>query len=416
MKIKIRNEKSAYNCFMFIFGMFSTMPILSIFGITMYVWGIVICGLIALLDWIRYGIKISKNTEISYIIMSILTCVSYYICISRMPEKWKNGIGTAFIQFILTLIIYVYFLSLKNKQPLKKFVYGVYVSSIFQMIWGYAQIIFNYMGKDLNNLVFKNILHMVSDSATQYQFGNLKVSGLCWNAGNLAPLVIFGYVYTNSIYLKILFVILSILSGSRTMMLGILFCLVLETIIRLKNKGKLSAKKILIFILAAILCVGFILINWNTTILFFNRIAGLLNITNNIKREGSTNTHYFYLSSIIRTTKLNDILSNLFGYGPGCSGYVFSHFYGYYVNSPKWSVECDYVNRLWNYGYFGTLVYYYWYIKNVFLCKKIDSKYIVLFVTLLFEGLFYNITFNWVSLLITFIFILEKENENIFLM
>ena len=45
---------------------------------------------------------------------------------------------------------------------------------------------------------------------------------------------------------------------------------------------------------------------------------------------------------------------------------------------------------------------------------KFDKKYAVLFTAFLFEGLLYNITFNWALFLIISVFLLAKSRINIF--
>ena len=76
----------------------------------------------------------------------------------------------------------------------------------------------------------------------------------------------------------------------------------------------------------------------------------------------------------------NDFISNLFGYGPGCSGYAQSELMNFYPELDKWSIECDYVNQLWSYGYIGFAIYYYWYIKNTLSTFKLDTKYVAIFI------------------------------------
>ena len=53
-------------------------------------------------------------------------------------------------------------------------------------------------------------------------------------------------------------------------------------------------------------------------------------------------------------------------------------------------------------------------LKNLVKTIKIDKKYIALFAAFLFEGLLYNITFNWVLFLVISIFLLAKSKINIF--
>lgn len=257
--------------------------------------------------------------------------------------------------------------------------------------------------------------------ATQYQFGRLKVSGLCWNAGNFAPLITFGYIYTKNIYLKAAFFLLGFLSGSRTLILGLFVSAAIELAVtvvtgELKTaitKKKTKKEKAFLAVAITAIAVAFVT-NMDAILRKVMEVADLLDIMNRVKTEGSANTHLYYLTSIPTITMKNDLLSNLFGYGPGCSGYPQSVLMNFYPELDKWSIECDYVNQLWSYGYIGFAIYYYWYIKNALSTFKLDKKYVTLFITFLFEGILYNITFNWVQFLLISIFVMSKEKIDIF--
>lgn len=407
-------QENIYSRMLLLFGILAPMLILSIFSVTMYVWGILLLGIIALTEWIKCGkLKISLKYDRALGMLFITWIISYFICVLRMPSKWKNGIVTGFIQLLFLIIVCIYFSYKERFRYLKFYIKGVYISSIIQMIWAYLQIAFNAIGKDLNVLVFRDFFHMVEEYASQYQFGKLKASGLCWNAGNLAPLVIFGFVYTKKLYMKTLFFVLAFLSGSRTLMFGMLTCSVIQIILR--DKTKKTHKRRTIYLVGIIIGTIFIMVvNFQTISIQISNVMDLLDIRNRVNVEGSASTHLLYWTSVIDVTKINNIVSNLFGYGPGCSGYPFSTFLRLYQDSEKWSVECDYINQLWSYGYIGFFVYYYWYIKNIIKCFKIEKKYIVLFITFLVEGVMYNITFNWVLFLLICIFFLAQKNINIF--
>ena len=411
----VKKKKKVYSTAVLLFGILAPMPIINLFSITMYVWCIMILGMIALVKWVNKGrVKLDKQYDRAFAAVIATWVISYLICAIRMPAKWTSGIGTSFVQLCFLIIVYIFFSQKEKVQYLAYYVKGVYISSIIQMMWGYAQILFDAIGQDLNTIVFRDILQMMGEYATQYQFGRLKVSGLCWNAGNFAPLITFGYIYTKNSYLKMAFLLLGFLSGSRTLMLGLFVGAIIEWILVGKFKATITKKK-MIFLAVAIIVVAIVFLT-NRDIVFRKvmEIADLLDIKNRVKTEGSANTHLYYLTSIPEITIKNDFISNLFGYGPGCSGYAQSELMNLYVTSDKWSIECDYVNQLWSYGYIGFVVYYYWYLKNLVKTIKIDKKYTALFAAFLFEGLLYNITFNWVLFLVISIFLLAKSKINIF--
>lgn len=408
-------KKKVYSTALLLFGILAPMLIISLFSITMYVWCIMILGMIALAEWVNQGrVKLDKRYDRAFAAVIATWLISYLICAIRMPAKWTNGLGTGFAQTCFLIVVYIFFSQREKVQHLAYYIKGVYISSIIQMIWGYAQILFDAIGQDLNTIVFRETLHMVKEIATQYQFGRLKVSGLCWNAGNFAPLITFGYIYTKNSYLKVAFFMLGFLSGSRTLMMGLLVSTAIELVVTGKFKTTVSKKKVVFLAVAVTVIVIAFVTNIDNILKKVMEIADLLDIKKRVKTEGSANTHLYYLTSIPAITMKNDFISNLFGYGPGCSGYAQSELMNFYADSDKWSIECDYVNQLWSYGYVGFVVYYCWYLKNIVKTIKLDKKYVVLFTAFLFEGLLYNITFNWVLFLIISVFLLAKSKVNIF--
>ena len=323
-----------------------------------------ILGMIALVGWVNQGrVKLDKRYDRAFATVIATWLISYLICAIRMPAKWTSGIVASFVQLCFLIIVYIFFSQKEKVQYLAYYVKGVYISSIVQMVWGYTQIVFDAIGQDLNTIVFRDVFHMMGEYATQYQFGRLKVSGLCWNAGNFAPLITFGYIYTKNSYLKVAFFVLGFLSGSRTLMMGLLVSTAIELIATRKIKTTVSKKKVVFLAVTVTVIVIAFVTNIDSILKKVVEITDLLDIKNRVRTEGSANTHLYYLTSIPAITMKNDFISNLFGYGPGCSGYAQSELMNFYPELDKWSIECDYVNQLWSYGYIGFAIYYYWYIK-----------------------------------------------------
>lgn len=413
-KIKMKFDRCS---FMKLFGFLAPAPIISIFSITTYVWFLLITALGIIIYSVRKKFKYIKKLENTYLYYAIVVYLSALLCILRMPETWKADSITFLIQFSATFLIYIFFTGYKEVKVIISFVQGIYLSAVIQMIWGYMQLLLYKMGIDLNTIVFGKILHMYPGVATHYsEYGGIKVSAFCWNAGNFAPLMIIGYVLSKKPYVKIAFILISLLSGSRTLMLGMLFCITIKVLIGIYEKKKVSRTLMLIIGAGAIAVVVVFILKAKIIIPRIARSIAVLNVFNNFYTEGSTNTHILYLLRIFDVTKKNDILSNLIGYGPNCSGYAFVKHYRFYTDIGKWSMECDYVNILWNYGYLGFITYYTWLVKNMRKCVKIlnENSYIILFLTLMIMGLMYNVTFNWVNLLFIFIFILCNRGINIF--
>ena len=127
---------------------------------------------------------------------------------------------------------------------------------------------------------------MMGEYTTQYQFGRLKVSGMCWNAGNLAPLVTFGYIYSNNMYLKGAFLVLGFVSGSRTLMLGLMVCVILQFMLaKNRRKMRLTSKKLVFGLLGTGVLFIVIVKYGNAIVEKVIEISDLLNLKERVKTE-----------------------------------------------------------------------------------------------------------------------------------
>ena len=409
-------SKKLFNKYMVLFGILAPAPIISFFSTTAYVYFLIITILIVLIYSTRGKFNYNKNFDKSYVIYSVCVMFSSIICLIRMPKEWTFDVITLSIQFVCVFLIYLWFNKSKNLDAVRSFIRGVYLSSIIQMIWGYCQLILWKLGVDLNTLIFNKMLHMYTANATHTTVsGSIKISGFCWNAGNFAPLMIIGYILAENPIIKIAFIIISLLSGSRTLMLGMLICVCLQVIYLLILKGNLRFTRNRLYVLGIFCLMGIITcaLNYSSIQSKIDEALVALNFIKNYSAEGSTNTHIMYLLKTFDIIKNNDVITNLFGYGPRCSGYAFVKHYDFYSTIGKWCVECDYINILWNYGLLGFLSYYIWFFRNI-IRNKVSYNKAIFFIVFLIMGFMYNITFNWVSLFLIFIFILNNNGIDIF--
>lgn len=102
-------EKKLYNKILLMFGILAPMPIINVYSITVYVWGILLIGFLAIGKWIYEGkIKLSNKLDKTFGMVIITWLISYLICTLRMPLKWKSGIESSFIQLIFLIIVYIF--------------------------------------------------------------------------------------------------------------------------------------------------------------------------------------------------------------------------------------------------------------------------------------------------------------------
>lgn len=415
MKTKPMFRRIDVKKIMLCFGFVSAAPIFSFMSVSLYVLLLLLIGLCCLMYQIQNGLNIRKRGNDLLILYFFWVSISHLICAMRMPKLWTSDLVTSYVQFLAVFIIYVTFdhKSETNMAYKSAFIKGVYCSALVQMIWVYLQFGGKVLNIDVNSLVFRDFLHMSVAETTQISDYGIKLSGFCWNSANLAPLMIFGYLYTRKSGIKALFLLISLLSNSKTLMLGMVICFVLNAVLprfktlQIKKRNMIRAVG---FVVLASLFVAFF---WSDFKNWLDKAISLLNVIDNVSKEPSTYAHFRYISTVPEILKRNNVFSNVFGFGPGCSGYVFSKYFNQY-SGIKWTIECDYVNILWQYGLVGFFLYYLWMLRNLTEIGRMDLKYVMLFITYLMMGFMYNITFNWVFLLVLFVFSLGHNGYNIF--
>ena len=102
----VKKKKKVYSTAVLLFGILAPMPIINLFSITMYVWCIMILGMIALVKWVNKGrVKLDKQYDRAFAAVIATWVISYLICAIRMPAKWTSGIGTSFVQLCFLIIV-----------------------------------------------------------------------------------------------------------------------------------------------------------------------------------------------------------------------------------------------------------------------------------------------------------------------
>jgi hypothetical protein len=349
-------------------------------------------------------------------IMIILSVISAVLCLSgSLPAIWKNQQVKGLVWNFLYLIVLIHFMNSRNDLA-HTFIRGVYISSIVHMVWGLLQFIFyNASGIKLNDIVFVNILHMSANTVTQIKDGSIALSGLCWNAGNIAPLLILGFAMSTSIPLKAAFVLCTFLSGSRATVLGMVTYVIISYILK-PRKSKVSKRAwtvvlgIIIVGLPVLIATGkmtSITSAIQKTISFFSRET--------LTRQASAIIHLRYLTSLFDVARFAGPVKILFGYGIGCSGYPFTALYQQYNTAGfgAWVVECDVINQLWSTGLLALVIRYIWYIKYARKAFIIDKKTFCYFVAYFVEGFLYNVTFNWAFIMLICMFIVLNNGNPI---
>ena len=417
MNLRLLKPRTIEERLLFFYGFFGTMPIIELFGLTAFTW-MTLTMVIFIITRTKGRIKASRESKY-FLMLSAFMLLSCLIGVtSDIPSYWKSlGASNAVWQFFYILIA-VYYLNKKNTNRFLFYVQGVYYASIVQCVWGVLQLlVYRISGIAINKMIFYDVLGVELASFVQMRGGSIALTGLCWNAGNLAPLVIIGYLLSQSIYLKLFFMIITAISGSRTLIVGMVACLGIQLFVAIftRYKGKMKRTQILA-IVGAFAIIGFFVFTQRG--LLESMLERVQEVRNTftlgfLQTQASSRVHARYWTTILQVTNWNSFIHNLFGYGIGCSGYPFAVLLNQYADH-AWTVECDFINNLWGIGYIGFTLWYIWYAMHIVKSLKVDKRYLMLFAGLLVEGVTYNVTFNWCYVFLIMIFGLIRNQISIF--
>lgn len=381
---------------LFLFGFLGTMPIIQIGGFTIFTYLLFSLVLFKLLITRKIRVRSVCVPYVLIVICSVCTVVSCMT--SYIPEWWKNAQGTELLWDFFYLFLFLAYTGQQNASLIINYMRGVFVAAVFQMAWGYFQFVSYYIAHiDINNIIFVKLLNMVPN-ASQIMEENLKISGMCWNSGNFAPLMLLGYCLSERMGMKLLFAGMCCMSGSRTLFLGFVAVAVCEFIRTIYNdffRSRVKIRRKMLFFAVAILAVIFVGAHNQIVV---GKVLGVRDSlsSNVLDSQSSARLHARYWTSIPHITKNNSLEKNLLGFGLKSSGYSQVLYYGQYADSKyAWVVECDFINNLWSRGYLGFILLYSWLFYHFVKGARMNYRYGLFFLGLLVEGVTYNVMFNW---------------------
>ena len=271
---------------------------------------------------------------------------------------------------------------------------------------------------DLNQLVFRDILHMV-ENPSQYKLGVFHPSGMCWHSAFMAPIVIIAFVVCDSYFVKTLAVVDAVICNNATAMIGIGVCLGLTGMFSivdfLKRASKTVRKRTFIAISLIVVAIIPILFCTNIVPVVYDKIVDIYGrATGAVYDGGSANAHIRYFTAYPNVVKNSSIIQFLFGYGTGNSGYTMSNLYGQYVDLKSWVVETDVMNQIYSNGIIGFILYYSFLLYIAIKGYKLNRKYFILTISIILAGITYNIQFDWVLFMEFLLFLTIKFKVDLF--
>ncbi len=396
-KIFIYNDK-----ILFLLGLLSSFVILQVGGISIFLlmtYGLLACGFITGIvridtrsNFLPFLAVVTISAIISlflglsdgYILNNIKGLINYYAIFVLATSITSGRSDGSYIHSLLD---------------------GLKWSCRIQVLWIIIQTFsWNFLKIDINKLIFVDIFKIV-EKASQFKSTGYVPTGLCWNAGGIAPIIFLGFFLEDKLITKLAVVIGAVLTQSATLTIGITLCVTFMMLQYARNLESLinKRKKITSILFGLLLFLAFVVFLYQSSAfisqqvnrlwdVFSYRISGLLNETSSL--DSSTSAHLGYFTNLSKVLLFGSIITFLFGYGINTSGFPYSAVTGQY-SGQIWIVECDFVNILLNFGAIGLILFYLWFIKGIDNLRINDSKITVAFIIIALMGVTYNLQYIW---------------------
>ena len=348
-------------------------------------------------------------------VLSTLLCF-----VSDIPLSYKKNSIIAIVFLVPTFFtISFYERYIKSERFVAYIKKALALTCTLQVILCVVQfLLYNRAHIDLNQLVFRDILHMV-ENPSQYKLGVFHPSGMCWHSAFIAPVVIIAFILCDSYFIKVLAVTDAVICNNATAMIGIGVCLGLTGMFSivdfLKRARKTVRKRTFIAISLIVVAIIPILFCTNIVPVVCDKIVDIYGrATGAVYDGGSANAHIRYFTAYPNVVKNSSIIQFLFGYGTGNSGYTMSNLYGQYVDLKSWVVETDVMNQIYSNGIIGFILYYSFLLYIAIKGYKLNRKYFILMISIILAGITYNIQFDWVLFMEFLLFLTIKFKVDLF--
>ena len=396
--IKMTLTKDRIYCsLLMLLGVFSTLQAFSVFNKTIFSIVLILLSVYILLRRKLY--LFNNKLFFGYIIVSFITTG-----LTFFNDDFETVyLNTAILALLNMVLLYIVGASLVDRKEMSYFIDGFKLSCYIQLVWCLVQIIASRLFNiNVNTILFNNILGY-SGTFSSLRDGEIVCTGLHWHAANLIPIITVVLLLKTKIIWKILAVLAAVFSQSATMIiaLGLVFLFKFAVLIKkVINGGRIINDKNIVSVISIVVCVTILAIIFAPKIieLLSYLIKRIADITSN-EAGNSSAVHFRYYTSLPDVFKRASFITIMFGIGLGCSGLIFSSFYGQYEDI-TWIVESDFVNTLLSNGIIGFVIFYLFIIfliRKLMLAKRVELAAFIFI--LLICGITYNLQFVWVVLL-----------------
>lgn len=375
----------------FLLGLTAGLPTVQFLGVSIFLY---ILYLYVALSVIRKKFQLSRCK--TFIPLIVIVTISAALCWvqGKLPYGYQINNLKGFINLsVLFLFMGVIPGTEYTSEATTK---GLVYAARLNVAWIIMQYLcWQALSLDINDLLFNQTLGFVEKASQYKQFGYIP-TGLCWNIGGIAAIVILGVARDRSVAWKAMSIAAALLSQSMSLMLGTISLLGCQLYLNrfacvehIKRYFKHGGIKVKFAIAAAIavMVLGLIVVLpqlSSTFVAIWYRIEGAL--TGNF--DSSTAAHLGYYTNIPEIIKCMTPYEIIFGFGANCSGYIYSMLTGQY-SGITWIIESDYINTLLNFGVLGFISFYYWIVETLASFHDRHIKIAVGIILLL--GLLYNL-------------------------
>lgn len=375
----------------YMLGLFSSIALVRFFDLSAYVWLMGIAAIILILTN-RFKLRFTLFHAVW-----ISAAVTFATTQSMLSEAyWKNDFNGLMALTLIALVSDSLFASQKN---VDSFMAGILLAGKIQIVWIFLQFILNFAaGVDLNQLIFNDILHMAT-TTSQYKASGLVATGLCWNAGGIAAVLLAQYVFEKKGHWRVFAVIAGLLTQSSTIAIGLSACILFSILGFLFTKQKqLSISKssaLCIALLIIFICFTFLAVPSvqdairKVVEITINRISMLMGSQ---QYDSSFEAHFNYYVNLPELLGAMSIVQMLFGYGIDCSGLPYTALTSQYWWLDSWFLESDPMNSLLGIGIVGTVILYSFLFSLIIKAfRNQNYRAVILIVSYILCGFFYDI-------------------------
>lgn len=326
--------------------------------------------------------------------------------------------------YMMIILVPVYFtvaymISLldENKKLFDLLRLGIKIFCVIQIIWCTLQYLLQtFFEIDLNQVLFVDTLHMVTQGSWYSPQSKMCLTGLCWHPSIMAPILVLAFLMFNNIWLRAYIIFLASVAESSTVLLGVVSCAGLMLLHKAVSMRKEFVVKKHYIVIISVLAIAALVIaaEWGMFDVVVTKIQVLFERMFKGAEDISTFAHKRYYTAYPDVVNISSLPQILFGYGEGCSGYPYGILFNQYTFLRNWAVESDIMNIIVGRGIFGGILFYTLVARIIILGRRINFKYVALMLAIAIEGVTYNIQFDFVLMIEIILLIATKDGYDIF--